>query len=652
MKLLGISIQGFRSFIDDSVLHVPKTRGLYYVTGDNRRHPEISPNGVGKSTIWDALCWALYGKSTRKLQGPDLAAWGQRNDTMVAVDLEIRGVVYGITRIWYPRAKNVLTLQAGTDAPEAVEQSKITELLGVSYETFLSAVLVSQFGSRFLDLKPTGKLDAFAAVLGLDAWLDCSDRAKAAAADAGRKVSRATERKITVEREIAEARAALAEATAAGETWEADHAAEVARVRASIDRVQSSLDAAEQSLVTAQERRADTAEWIREAEAWIAEQNARVDGLEAERARYIREARDARREADRLARQIEGLESLGSTCPTCHGPVDDDIVQRVVSELRETIAAHESTCGRAGADATRLADTIRAANTRIDEREAGLSTRRTTLRRESSDVAVLESNIAGYRRSIESECERLAEVEAQTDPTEESRARHDARIRSGAGVLSKVEGEIGRAQVEESHAEFWRTGFRDLRLWVCEQAMQEFEAVMYSAMEQLGLRGWDVAVDIEGETKGGSISRGFTVKIRSPDSGDAWVPWEAWCGGETGRLALAGEMAFGEVACSRAGIDLGFEIWDEPTKHLSAGGVRDLLACLGDRARRLDRQVFLVDHTAMESGVFAGSFRVVLDEQGSRIESDIARRNPRCDQYSKSGEFRRRYVASLNDDHR
>ncbi len=78
MKLLGLSIQGLRSFVGDHVFHFPVGAGTYFVGGDNRKYPEISPNGCGKSAIWDVLCWVLFGKSTRGQIAGDVANWLHR----------------------------------------------------------------------------------------------------------------------------------------------------------------------------------------------------------------------------------------------------------------------------------------------------------------------------------------------------------------------------------------------------------------------------------------------------------------------------------------------------------------------------------------------------------------------------------------------
>lgn len=64
------------------------------------------------------------------------------------------------------------------------------------------------------------------------------------------------------------------------------------------------------------------------------------------------------------------------------------------------------------------------------------------------------------------------------------------------------------------------------------------------------------------------------------------------------------------------------EVWDEPTKHLSPQGVRDLLECLQQRAHSRQLPIWIIDHTSYAYGGFAQSVTIVKDHNGSRIEWD------------------------------
>ena len=58
----------------------------------------IGQNGAGKSTILDALCFALFGKPFRKINKPQLLNSINQKDALVEVELTIGTKKYKIIR--------------------------------------------------------------------------------------------------------------------------------------------------------------------------------------------------------------------------------------------------------------------------------------------------------------------------------------------------------------------------------------------------------------------------------------------------------------------------------------------------------------------------------------------------------------------------
>ncbi len=90
MKLQRISITGFRSFRTTQVLLLNKMYpGLWLVTGENEVEPELGANGAGKSSLFEAVHWALYGKTSRSLKDQD--RYVDKNPIPKLIDLGWRG---------------------------------------------------------------------------------------------------------------------------------------------------------------------------------------------------------------------------------------------------------------------------------------------------------------------------------------------------------------------------------------------------------------------------------------------------------------------------------------------------------------------------------------------------------------------------------
>lgn len=186
-------------------------------------------------------------------------------------------------------------------------------------------------------------------------------------------------------------------------------------------------------------------------------------------------------------------------------------------------------------------------------------------------------------------------------------------------LQSKVDIEIGEIkQVEASLVaiEYWKHGFKRIRLFFIEQILLALQIEIGSALSALGLEGWKVTLATESETKSGSVKLGISIHIKSPKSEGSW---DVWSGGETQRLRLAIAMGLSSLIQRAAGVWYNLEVWDEPTNWLGAEGIEDLLEALRYRAESQNKQIWIVDHRALTYSGFKEIYGAVKDEEGTKI---------------------------------
>jgi DNA repair protein SbcC/Rad50 len=147
-------------------------------------------NGSGKSTIFDAMTWALWGKSRAKSDG-DLIFLGQ-SDMEVDLEFSVRSDRYRVVRKLMGKTvsktgQSVLDLQIqGSSGFKSVSGNNITEtqekiigLLHLDYETFINSVFLRQGHSNEFTIKPPAKRkEILAEILGLSDYEVLEDRAK------------------------------------------------------------------------------------------------------------------------------------------------------------------------------------------------------------------------------------------------------------------------------------------------------------------------------------------------------------------------------------------------------------------------------------------------------------------------------------------
>jgi exonuclease SbcC len=146
-------------------------------------------NGAGKSSILDAITWALWG-SARTKRDEDLIHQGQ-NDMQVQLDFEQEGIMYRVLRR-RSRAKRTSTgtldlfVLNGDGQPQLISepnmratQEKINRLLRLDYETFIHSAFLQQGKADAFTTQPPGKRKQILAdILGLAQWEIYEDRVK------------------------------------------------------------------------------------------------------------------------------------------------------------------------------------------------------------------------------------------------------------------------------------------------------------------------------------------------------------------------------------------------------------------------------------------------------------------------------------------
>ena len=184
--------------------------------------------------------------------------------------------------------------------------------------------------------------------------------------------------------------------------------------------------------------------------------------------------------------------------------------------------------------------------------------------------------------------------------------------------IADLKREIDTINEDATAVSFWVSGFKRVRLFIVEETLRQLELEINNALGSLGLLDWHIELDVERENKSGGITKGFTVLVHAPGAPGP-VKLEAWSGGETQRLLLAGDLGLANLIMERAGLSNTIEFFDEPSRHLSQEGILDLAETLMQRAIDSERRVCIIEHSLLDYP-YTGIVTVVKDSDGSHIE--------------------------------
>lgn len=611
-----IGIQYFKSFNKEQVFSLGQHGPHFgFISGDNQVDPKLGGNGAGKSTFTDALCWAFFGKTTRKLKAGDIKPWTAKGLTKVWVTFDVGACAYKLTRTQSP---NKLLLQKDQEDEKLVEQQDVEDLIRLNFKSFLYSIVFSQFEPMFFDLGSAEKSEIFANIVGADEWLTHSQNAKIKSDSLSTKLH-------SLEIKLADRNSKVDQLEETSylddiENWDASRESSIEALEESIASLESEIASTEKALTSLKRSRKRENSGIDKFEKELS--SLKKDILEnSKRSDLVAQGRaTATAELGVVSKALRNLDGLGATCTSCMQPIDKSHIEKEIDKL-------DSEEARLDAELTKLDEeygALKAKGTALRKKEAVLTDEITSMKVEEGRVETkiksLEDALDRLDSRIEDNEKRIDVKKAQENPYREKEEALAKQIDDGIAEINKLEEDKEVLLKDLSAHQYWVKGFKDVRLYVISHALKEFELEVNDCLGSLGLQGWKITFEVDKETKSKTIQKGFHVLIHSPSNKEP-VKWESWSGGESQRLRLAGTIGLANLILTRAGIAPNIEFWDEPTQHLTAGGVSDLLDILFERSRRLSKTVWLVDHKGFDYGSFDSSLLITKTADGSLLKN-------------------------------
>lgn len=587
-----LAVQGFRSFREVQDFGLASDPGLVLVTGENLVEPDLGANGVGKSSLFEALYWVLFGKTSVNLRAGDVANWEGDPQCAVQLGFTREDVKHEVLRTWSP---NVLRLDG-----EEVTQQRVEEVLGMSESVFLHAIFHAQFLPQFADQQPGAQLELFSEVLGLHVWEEATLLAQREAKDTNRALQAAQMKESGARAAYNEAQQQLEGLEEKEVAWWRDTMATLKEDSAALSALQTELAAAKAEPVAVAVVNQDMLDAAQDDLDKLVAKSLQASAESLRAGEHVRDLTDSQTELD------------GKTvCPVCKQNVSGKYVHKHIGKLLS-----EAQLDYASAESKAMqAQTVEQAQ-RTKVKSLRDEFKRTQAEAAQKNQARIDriNKLSVKVATLQGTMQRQAQVPCPYD-TEASQRRCETLL----AAYQEASGSVSELSVLLGHYEYWARAFREIRLALVEEALKQFEVTTNSALSMLGMSDWTIEYGVEAENKSGKIARGFNIFVHSPHNKQR-VPFAAWSGGERQRLRLAITVGLSDLIQDQLGVHSNIEIYDEPTAWLSEEGVTGLLEMLDARARRNECTVYLADHRSLDSSIAASIVKLVKSEHGTTIE--------------------------------
>jgi len=602
---------------DFMVLSKVETRldglGVTLVLGENRDSGGADSNGVGKSTLFEALTWGLWGQTS----------WGEKTAVIrkgadaatVTIDFQLlRGkqVVheYKISRRRTPSATTLKLYKDGKESKGKTathRQELIADILGLDMTTYLATTYFDQsYTANFLDLSNEARQTLLLRV-----------------ADPGLKLEAARERirgdlaALDADIEALEGRMERLQGSIEGQDlgrlrglkdqWEAERATTVQDLKRKLKETTKARDPqldAQRQLVSDLDEQAEALEGNGSEEASARAIKAKLqDDLEAnigERADLRVRTRAVDQRVELLKDQIRSIED-DDICPNCGTPTTATTVQDHIQEIREAINTAEEGYRPLAEEDERLRavkTTLEGQIRDIEELQVILTeqgaerVRKLQEAREALGVLrTLESAENARRRRAESLNAQLRTAEDGANPYIAEITEGQRKRKQWEEQLVEAQGKIQKAGKRRAYIDFWRHGFSEagLKNALLDGAVAQIATAANEYLSVLSDSDITIALSAQSETKSGTVRNRIGVVYYIEGTEDVRPS-----GGQRKRVQIALAMAFSKLLKSNAKEHINVLIIDEILDGLDQEGKNRVMELLS-KIRSLTN-LFVISH--------------------------------------------------------
>ena len=185
IKIKNLTVKNFMS-VGNSTQAINFDRNdLTLVLGENLDlGGDGSRNGTGKTTIINALSYALYGQALSNIRKDNLVNKTNTKGMLISLDFNIHNTDYRIER---GRKPNVLRFYINNKETEATDnaqgdsretQDAIENILGMSHDMFKHIMALNTYTEPFLSLKANDQRTIIEQLLGITMLSERADRIK------------------------------------------------------------------------------------------------------------------------------------------------------------------------------------------------------------------------------------------------------------------------------------------------------------------------------------------------------------------------------------------------------------------------------------------------------------------------------------------
>ncbi|NJL54169.1 AAA family ATPase [bacterium] len=614
--------------------------GLILVTGVNKDAPKANSNGSGKSLLFDALCWCLWGETVRQLSGDDVVNLRTGKDCAVSVTLEDNGDTYVISRhrkdTRTPKPNDLLVFQNGVPLTAKGKiksmQEVVDRIVGFDFVTFCAMMPGAAIKAAHMTDSEIKSL--------LERLLQTEQLAHAYESSRVR-LRELDSRLVLLQTQLADVSSnvtredrELQQLQQMAQSFEQNKQTEIAELEASCTNLRIEIDKLEQedkSLVQLNTELALVNEEVQELHKELQtneqKRKAWVQAAQGQHLNFKATVRNLASQRDSQADEIVKLLAIGPVCGECKQAVDASHLSSISAELNEKLGTTQQKL--ADAEQAEAAWVVRCSAE--DARFAAVSKNyRDTISMKTAAANMLNSRIqqivsgqrllSKLREDLQGKEQQLASACNKESGFEQLMQEKALYFKELNQKKLELEENVCPLETEKKLCQFWVDGFsaQGLRSFMLEYVtpILNDRAAYYSKL--LTDDEMKVVFSTKSKLKNGQVKEKFQIQVSQKHGGNLY---KATSAGERSRADLVISMALGDLASLRAGKQLPWRFLDEPFESIDEAGTDAIVRLLNDQRARY-KTVFVVTHRSSFKQMFTQTVTVVKENAISRLSNE------------------------------
>lgn len=585
IKIKNLTVKNFMSVGNQTQAVDFDRQQLTLVLGENLDQggdDSGSRNGTGKTTIVNALSYALYGVALTNIKRNNLINKTNSKGMLVTLTFEKDGRDYKIER---GRSPNVLKFYINGEEQELVDESQgdsrktqefISELLGMSHTMFKNIVALNTYTEPFLSMRVNDQKDIIEQLLGITILSEKAEVLKEQIRKTKDDITEENAKLVAIQRSNEHIEETIRSVELKQRAWESKKTKDIETIVAGIDELEH-LD-----IDLELEKHEQLTNWQ--------ELNTAKMALNKEKATLESAQLQANKRVEKLEKDIVNLED--ATCYTCGQALHEDKKQEIFETKSKELS--ESTTYQTEVS-SKLNDIVLAL------KEIGeLDTKPTTYYETMREAYDHRNNVDGLKSTLESK-------QAETDPY----AEQIDELRNTA-IQTIDWGTINSLNDLKEHQEFLLKLLTNkdsfIRKKIIDQNLAYLNNRLTYYLDKLGLPHQVV------------FQNDLSVEITQLGQD---LDFDNLSRGERNRLILGMSFAFRDVWESLyQNINLLFidELIDS---GMDTSGVENALGVLKKMGREREKNVYLISHKDELVGRVTHVLKVIKENGFTSYENDV-----------------------------